>query len=76
MALSFPLTGVAIAAAVKAQAAIIGTGTPVTDAQLEEVWKKAIEQLYADFAANADVAAGGFTDGMSLPVTGVGGPIT
>lgn len=76
MALSFTVTGAQIAAAIKAQAALIGTGAPVTDAQLEAVWKAAIEKLYEDFANNAEVDPGSFVDGMMLPVTGTGGPVT
>jgi len=76
MALSFTVTGAQIAQAIAAEAATIPAGTAVTPTQLENIWKKAIEKLYDDFAMNAEVAAGSFVDGTMLPVSGTGGPVT
>lgn len=76
MALNHTTTGTAIAAAIKALAAAIPAGTTVTDAQLQAIWQAAVQKVYLDLAAGAEVAPGSFKDGMSLPVTGTGGPIT
>jgi hypothetical protein len=60
----------------------IEAGTPVTGAQLIQVWTIVVEKIYADLQANAGVNAGAFevivTSGSSAgtyPVTGTGGPL-
>ena len=60
------VAGVAIAAAVKAVA--IEPGAPVTDAQLEAVWKAAMDKLFAHDAANAVIT----TDVNGTVTTGPG----
>ena len=79
MARSKDIAGVAIAAAVKAVG--VAPGLAVSDAQLEAVWKAAMNALFTHDASNALVAPGTMNiinpeTGSPVPVTGVGGPIT
>ena len=56
----------------------VTAGTPVTPAQLAEVWKK-IKEVSVESLGQGDVAPGSFTAPPGTgggPVTGVGGPVT
>ena len=72
MALDIPaLWGKDIADAVKAIG--VSAGSEITDVQLEAVWA-AVVTVHTAQLAQAAVAPGSFTG--SIPVTGVGGPIS
>lgn len=73
MPLKTPATwGAETAAAIQTVGVV--AGTPVTPAQLIQVWTK-IKEVSVASLGTADVAPGSFANGAG-PVAGTGGPVT
>jgi len=68
-----PVWGAETAAAI--QTVGVAAGTPVTPAQLIQVWTQ-IKSVTIGSLALADVAPGSFLGNQGAPIGGTGGPIT
>lgn len=53
----------------------VAPGTPVTGAQLTQVWTIVVQKLYTDLQSNAGVAPGTFNIPSIGTVVGTGGPL-
>lgn len=70
MALNGDRLGVAIAAAIKSS--VPAADAPVTDAQLETMWKLVANEIVNEFTSNGVVLPGSFQDAEARPITGTG----